>query len=108
MRSPLLLILCCLAVAGQVVPLVDPASAPGVKPEDKCSIEGTVLNAATGEAVKKVTIVTRALGGNNNGASATSDAAGHYKIEGIDPGRYTLMANRTGFVNQIYGAKGPN
>ena len=96
MRSPLLLILCCLAVAGQVVPLVDPASAPSVKPEDKCSIEGTVLNAATGEAVKKVTIVTRALGGNNNGASATSDAAGHYKIEGIDPGRYTLMANRTG------------
>src|SRR6202011_1394836 len=96
----------------------DPAQAPAeppapvVKPEDKCSIEGAVLNAATGEALKKVNVVARPLGrpgsGAGAGASAVLDAAGHYKIEGIDPGRYTLMANRTGFVNQTYGAKGPN
>lgn len=111
MRLVLLAIICGLALTGQVLVSSDPPPAPPapvVKPEDKCSIEGTVLDAATGEALKKVNLVARALGGNSTGSNAVSDAAGHFKMEGIDPGRYTLMANRTGFVNQTYGAKAAN
>lgn len=99
-----------IAPNGTQTTLPDPSqSAAAVKPEDQCSIEGVVLNAATGEPVKKANIVLRALAAMNNaGLGAISDSAGHFKIEGIEPGRYNLMANRTGFVNQSYGAKAPN
>jgi hypothetical protein len=118
MRLLLLLLIGCavgtcqvlVAPTGTPANLADPSvSAPAVKPEDKCSIEGAVLNAATGEAVKKASVVLRSLTSmNNSGLGAVSDSAGHFKIEGIDPGRYNLMANRTSFVNQTYGAKAPN
>ena len=85
--------------------------APVVKQEDKCTIEGSVLNSATGEPVKKATVTLRQMGGNRNngslGFAAASDASGHYKFENVDPGRYNMSADRTGFVPQQYGAKGP-
>src|SRR5438105_3048917 len=94
----------CFLVAGQDAP-----PAPTVKPEDKCSMEGAVLNAATGEALKKANVVARQMNSRNNSAfTAVSDAAGHFKIEGIDPGSYNVMASRTGYVTQMYGAKAPN
>src|SRR5207302_6633510 len=33
---------------------------------------------------------------------------GKFSIENIDPGRYTLAAERQGFVNQNYGARRPS
>lgn len=37
-----------------------------------------------------------------------SDAAGHFVIADIEPGRYRLGVQRAGFVNQQYGARGPS
>ena len=112
MRCMVLLVSCCLLLPGQILSTsgaAEPAvTAPPVKPEDKCTIEGSVLNAATGEAVKKVTVNLRQL--NNRSMSnyvASTDASGHYKFENVDPGRYNLSADKTGFVQQQYGAKGP-
>ncbi|MGI8741725.1 MAG: carboxypeptidase regulatory-like domain-containing protein [Bryobacteraceae bacterium] len=106
MRYGWLLVAGGFLLAGQVP---DPAPAAAVKAEDKCTIEGSVVNAVTGEAVKKVNITLRQMGNMNNTAhSAISDAAGHFKIEDADPGRYSMIAARTGFVIQQYGAKGPS
>lgn len=98
------------AIVGQIPSVAPPAPAvkPEVKPEDKCTIEGSVVNVVTGEAVKKVNILLRQLGNANSTAhSAVTDAAGRFKIDDIDPGRYNMMASRTGYVMQQYGAKGP-
>ncbi len=113
MRYIVLFFFYCLLLQGQTAPLPgspDPTvTAPPVKPEDKCTIEGSVQNAATGEAIKKVTVNLRQLNSRSMSAFvAATDASGHYKFENVDPGRYNLSADKTGFVQQQYGAKGPS
>ncbi len=77
-----------------------------VKPEDRCAIEGKILNAQTGEPLKKAHVVlTPAQGSAQDGYAATSDAAGHFLISDINPGSYRLAADRNGFVMAWYGAK---
>ena len=101
MRYIVLLCSGCLLLPAQT------SSAPG-SVDDKCSIEGSVFNAATGEPVKKAALTLRLSGGRNSiSLSAATDASGHYKFDSLDPGTYTMSADRTGFVPQVYGAKGP-
>src|SRR6266853_1358121 len=40
--------------------------------------------------------------------SVPSDATGSFHFEGIEPGRYLLLADRNGYVQQLYGARGAN
>lgn len=44
-------------------------------------------------------------GGPPGSYSVTTDNEGNFTIEGVAAGRYTLMAERTGFVTQRYGAR---
>jgi hypothetical protein len=83
--------------------------APPSRPEDLCTVEGQVLNAISGEPVKKAQINMNGLGGRGNAAGfgAITDASGRFVIENLDPGRYSLSAERNGFVRQEYGARGP-
>jgi len=37
--------------------------------------------------------------------AGTTDATGKFRIENVEPGKYFLMAERTGFVRQQYGAR---
>ena len=41
---------------------------PGTKPEDKCSVEGTVVNATTGEPVQKARLFLSPLGASRTGS----------------------------------------
>ena len=81
-----------------------------VRPEDKCSLEGTVVNAVTGEPLKKAHLLLRPFGQQNGVPYGTlTDAAGHFLIDGVDPNRYNFSASRNGFVTQIYSPQGgPN
>lgn len=83
-----------------------------VKPEERCTIEGTVLNSVTGEPLKKADLMLRRADPGPNGFglsyAGVSDAAGHFVIADIEPGRYRLGVQRAGFVNQQYGARGPS
>ena len=40
--------------------------------------------------------------------TASTDSAGQFAITGIAPGKYRLSAERSGFINTQYGARGPN
>jgi hypothetical protein len=81
--------------------------APVIKPEDKCSIEGTVVSAATGEPLKKARVSLRAIGQQNGGAyGTTTDGAGHFLVDDIDPGRYSFSASRNLYVSQQYSPDG--
>ncbi len=38
------------------------AQTPGLKPDDKCSVEGTVVNSATGEPIRKARVTLAPFG----------------------------------------------
>jgi Carboxypeptidase regulatory-like domain len=93
-------------VAQQAPP--GPASAaaaqPETKAEDLCTLEGQVTNIATGGPLRKVEITLYGTQRSSPGSmpsnySVTTDAGGNFAIKDIEPGKYRLSAQRTGFVN---------
>jgi hypothetical protein len=69
-------------------------------------VEGQVLNQVTSELVRKANLTLR-LSGNPaaNAFTATTDTEGKFTIENVEPGRYTLSGERSGFVRTNYGAR---
>jgi hypothetical protein len=82
------------------------------RPEDKCHLGGKVISDATGEPVKKASILLRrvdlnlATGSLPTTYSTSSDTGGKFAMKDIDPGKYRLTVMRTGFVTAEYGARG--
>src|SRR5690349_18075593 len=92
-------------------PPTPPTSPNGeTKPDDQCGLEGKVVSAATGEPVKKATILLRRAdqnpmaGGMPGTYTTTTDIAGKFAMKDIDPGKYRLTVMRSGFVTAEYGA----
>jgi protocatechuate 3,4-dioxygenase beta subunit len=83
------------------------AQAPDVKPDDKCSVEGTVIDSATGEPVKKAWVTLEPVTPRANPYATTADAAGHFLIDEVDAGRFTLMASHSGYTQPISPHGGP-
>ena len=77
------------------------AQAAPAKQEDLCTLDGQVLNATTGEPLGKATLTLRRVdaqpgqAGTARSYSATSNAAGKFSINNIEPGKYRLSATRT-------------
>jgi protocatechuate 3,4-dioxygenase beta subunit len=84
------------------------------KPEHLCSVEGQIADAASGAPVKKGDIVLQRVDLNTNTGtqqtnySTITDAGGRFAMKDIEPGKYRLSANGNGFVQAMYGARGPN
>ncbi len=81
---------------------------PAVKPGDKCSIEGTVAKASTGEPLKKAAATLRKAEHYEEVKSVATDANGRFEIKNIDPGRYYLFVTRNGYVRGEYGQRTPD
>lgn len=89
-------------------------AAPG--PGKKAVLEGKVLR-LSGEPLPKANVHLRSATAPPSGpftATApsgyvvTSDANGKFVFDNVDPGRYVLSAERTGYLQQWFGARGPN
>jgi uncharacterized surface anchored protein len=82
-------------------------------PVQTARIEGQILNATTGEPLKKANVrLNPNFQAPPNGPAPTAytistEADGKFVIEDIAPGTYTLSATRTGFVAQSYGSRAP-
>jgi hypothetical protein len=82
------------------------------KPEELSTLEGRVLNAATGEPIGKASlrlVRTRSTPAPDDWLldySAASDSVGKFVIANIEPGKYRLRASRNGFLAFEYGAHG--
>src|ERR1039458_10094063 len=124
MRNLVLILLFPLALSAQVKtaghpgnPQSGPQEANNTPPPtpaaDLAAMEGTVFNALGGTPLRKATIsVNRQNGGPmaagaRSNYSATTDAAGHYFIAGIEPGTYRVNAGHTGFLDMQYNARRP-
>src|SRR5437588_4062422 len=108
--SALLLIIAATLAAAQ--PTLPPSAQPinqtaEEKAKQQATLQGQVLNQVTGEPVRKANLTLKPEGGGTN-LKAVTDNEGKFSIENIDPGRYTLAAERQGFVNQNYGARRPS
>ena len=88
-----------------------PAATPS---EELCAIQGQVLNAVTGEPLKKANLnlqrtdMTPDVISLPTSYSTSSDASGKFAMKDIEPGKYRLGVTRNGFVATSYGARGPN
>ena len=117
MRAVLLVAMTALALSAQPPTTARaPANAPApeLKPEDLCTLEGRVLNAAAGTPLSKATLtlmradISPGTGSPLTNFTASTDAEGRFAMRDIEPGRYRLRANRTGFVAMDYNARSPN
>jgi hypothetical protein len=80
------------------------------KEQPPASIEGQVVNAVTGEPIKRASLILIPANQPRPDSSpfmTTSDANGHFAMTNITPGSYMLNAERTGYVRASYGARGP-
>src|SRR6516225_10709287 len=81
------------------------ARQPAVKPEEMCIIEGVVVKATTGDALKKAVLTLTKVEERNQPKNATSDASGHFQLKNVEPGRYHLYASRNGYARREYGQR---
>ncbi len=75
--------------------------------EIKCSIEGQVVKAGTGEPLKKARVMLRKAEGREQPDGTATDAAGRFVLKDVEPGRYQLWVERNGYVRQEYGQRSP-
>jgi protocatechuate 3,4-dioxygenase beta subunit len=104
---------CCTAL---IVLLVASQGGSAQQAVEKARIEGQVTNPA-GEPLKKAAVrlqsmfsapATSAPGtpaAMPTSYTSESDAAGNFVFEEIEPGRYTLSAERAGYIRSSYGAR---
>jgi hypothetical protein len=111
MRPLLIGLLSSLLVGQQLPPQLaqdpdDPQQQP-TGPRAKCAVEGKVVNAVTGEPLRKAVLVLRRNENRNRSEfSGESDAEGRFALKDVSLGRYTLWAERAGYVSMQYGARG--
>lgn len=75
------------------------------RPSEKCAIAGTVVSSVTGEPLRKVAITAESFGpGPGHVLVTTSDASGHFSLDDVPRGKYTLKGRRSGFLETYYGA----
>ncbi len=65
-------------------------------------IAGTVVNAVTGEPVRRATVEALAEADNHTVLSVQTDSEGHFSLEGLPAAKYPLTASRRGFLTAFY------
>ncbi len=81
-----------------------PEATTSIPPQQTCVLEGTAVDALTGEALRKVTV--RLASGANEYVGAT-DTAGQFHFEGFRTGDYELTGERAGYLKVAFGARSP-
>lgn len=82
-----------------------PAQQAAVTPQRTCAVEGQVVKAATGEPLKKAWLTLRKMEGREPPYGTSTDASGHFVLKEIEPGRYRVWVERSGYVPQEYGQR---
>jgi 5-hydroxyisourate hydrolase-like protein (transthyretin family) len=75
---------------------------PVSKPTTVYRIAGTVVNAATGEPVRRATVAALSASDHNTIESAETDSDGRFALEGLAAAKYELTASRRGFLTTFY------
>jgi protocatechuate 3,4-dioxygenase beta subunit len=109
-----------LALAGLMLAQQQQMQQQQTQTEKPGRITGKVLNAVTGEPVRKATVTLQPagtqqqqpgalgqiLGGMRGGMSAATDNAGVFVFENVTPGSYRVVGEKTGFIRTTFGPRG--
>ncbi len=95
---------------GTGTPAPTPAPENAVPSNAPASVHGRVLAGDTGAPLRGATV--HIMGGGSAAApplnrTAVTDRQGQYRFDDVPPGRYTINASRTGFVQMRAGQKHP-
>ncbi len=66
------------------------------------SVQGIVSSATTGQPLAKVRVLLQSVQDSTVSYSASSQADGHFLIQGVAVGSYRLAFDRTGYVSAMY------
>lgn len=91
-------LLCLLVAIGPLAAAQDQAPA---------SVGGRVLDALTGAPLSKTTVFLRPVEGEDLVYRSSTLADGRFLFPSVPPGRYRLIANRTGYVGAAYISPDP-
>jgi hypothetical protein len=72
------------------------------------TLEGSVLNSITGQPLRDAEVSLLREGGAEQLLSTTTSTNGAFQLNGVQPGRYVLMASRSGFEPRNYAASEKN
>ncbi len=76
-------------------------SAPQSQSDQRlCAIKGTVTNAVTGQGLQKAYV---RLVGKGGSYPTVTDSGGGFSVESVQPGMYSLEAERQGFIESRFG-----
>ncbi len=93
------------SVVAQEGPKQEETAAPQPK---TATIEGKVLRATDGAPLKKAEVIAASMeAAPQKHKSVTTDNDGKFLLKDVEPGRYSLMAIRTGYAQQAYGERRP-
>ncbi len=85
------------------------AQQPASEDNQLALLEGTVVNAATKEPVRKAHVnLELSDQAHDSVLIATTDEAGRFRFADIKPGRYKLTAQKSGFLDGVYGGLEPD
>jgi hypothetical protein len=82
--------------------------APVAAQTQTSSIEGVIVDLVSGVPVPKVTLDLQMADNSSVRYPGVTTADGKFVFRGVVPGRYSLVAMRTGYVRAQYGQRGPN
>ena len=74
------------------------------QPAGRGVISGSVVDAATGDPVRKAIVTVTWHGTPRSWATLRTDGSGKFSFEGLPAGKYDLHANKSGLGTAIYGA----
>ncbi len=97
----------CLFLAG-ILPLSLAQDTPAADEslQTKASIEGRVVDSATGDPVGKVTLMLTGPAAGLLPLTGETDDDGRFRFEDLNAGSYALLAQRSGYAQQTYGGRG--
>ena len=76
-------------------------------PKGTAIIRGTVVEAATGQPLRKASVSARSMDQNGGAGITMTDAQGKFEIKELPAGRYSLTAAKGVYVTMQYGARRP-
>ncbi|MGA2807495.1 MAG: carboxypeptidase-like regulatory domain-containing protein [Terracidiphilus sp.] len=99
--APALLTIAAMGTLAQNAPPARPRAAIA-KAAGGYRIAGTVVNAATGEPVRRATVAVLSEEDSHTVGAVESDSDGHFALDGLAAAKYQLTASKRGFRTAFY------
>jgi 5-hydroxyisourate hydrolase-like protein (transthyretin family) len=92
----------CGIVVFLLIPLASMGAQTKPKPASGYRISGTVINAASGEPVRRATVAVLSNADRQTVESVETDSDGRFAFDGLPAGKYPLTASKRGFLTAFY------